>query len=80
MFERKVSEADIRTILESGRTIEDYPEDVPFPSRLILGRVRERPLHVVAARNEEQKELIIITVYEPDLDLWEQDFKTRRRK
>jgi hypothetical protein len=79
MFERKVDPEDVRAILESGETIETYPDDQPYPSRLILGWRGKRPLHVVAADNSEEDEVIIVTVYEPDIRQWETDFKRRKR-
>ncbi len=42
MFERKISPADVRAILESGETIEEYLDDIPYPSRLVLGWVSGR--------------------------------------
>jgi hypothetical protein len=79
MFERKVDTGDIRAVLESGETIENYPDDLPYPSRLILGWRGKRPLHVVAADNAAGDEVIIVTVYEPDVHQWESDFRRRKR-
>lgn len=39
-----------------------------------------KPLHVVVALNELAPRLFIITAYEPDLDHFEPDFRTRRRQ
>ncbi len=57
---------------------EEYPEDHPYPSRLVLGTVDNRPLHVVAADNTVASETIIITVYEPDPRQWEAGFRQRK--
>ncbi len=78
MFERQISEADVREILTRGETIEAYPQDTPYPSRLMLGWCKGRPLHVVAADNAEEQEIIVITVYEPDPEQWEPGFRRRR--
>jgi hypothetical protein len=78
MFQRQVSPPDIRHVLATGEIIEDYPDDTPYPSRLVLGWCGSRPLHVVAADNKEDQETIIITVYEPDPDKWEPGFKKRK--
>ena len=60
----------------SGEIIEDYPDDVPYPSCLVFGRTRDgRPVHVVCAHVPEDT-AIIITVYEPDPDRWT-DFRRR---
>jgi len=71
MFERRITEEDVRYVLETGETVEDYPDDRPYPSRLILGWRGERPLHVVVADD--------VTVYEPDTNLWEEGFRRRRQ-
>ena len=42
MLERSISAADVLVVLISGETIEDYPEDTPFPSQLTLGWVAQR--------------------------------------
>lgn len=79
MFQRQVSADDIRHVLETGVIIENYPDDQPYPSRLVMGWCGERPLHVVAADNAEAQETIVITVYEPDSDQWESGFTRRMR-
>jgi len=78
MFERGISEAQVREVLEGGEEITAYPDDKPYPSRLLLGWRGERPLHVVAAYNAQDDEEIVITVYEPEAALWEDGFKRRR--
>lgn len=78
MFERRIGIDEIRRVLEAGETLERYPDDSPYPSRLVLGWPGGRPLHVVAAENIEENETIVITVYEPDPGLWTPD--RRRRK
>ena len=78
MFQRQVDVLDIRHVLETGEVIEEYLDDTPHPSRLMLGWCSGRPLHLVAADNKENQETIIITVYEPDPDKWEPDFKKRK--
>ena len=79
MFERCFSEEDIRHILDTGETIENYPDDIPYPSRLILGRRGLRPVHIVVVDNNEDNEIILITIYEPDSRQWEVDFRRRRK-
>jgi hypothetical protein len=78
MFERRVSIEDIEAVIDSGETIKDYPDDSPYPSRLVLGWRGARPLHVVVADNSRENELVVITVYEPDPEFWEDDFRRRR--
>lgn len=79
MFVRGVADADIRYVLENGETIEDYPDDTPYPSRLVLGWRGARPLHIVVADNIEDDQWIVVTVYEPDPNQWEANFRRRKR-
>jgi len=79
MFQRRISPEEIRHVLETGVIVEEYPGDLPYPSRLVLGWHRTRPLHVVAADNPAEQETIVITVYEPDPDQWEPGFTRRKR-
>ncbi len=78
MFLRRIDETDVREVLASGETIETYPDDTPYPSRLVLGWRGARPLHVVVADNVEAEETIVITAYEPDPNEWEPGFRRRR--
>jgi len=77
MFERKISADEVRYVLETGEAIEEYPDDTPYPSRLIMGWYKGRPIHVVAANNSLDKEIIIITVYEPDPSEWDPECRER---
>ncbi len=78
MFERGVSAEEVRDVIEHGQAIEEYPDADPYPSRLVLGWCRSRPLHVVAADDASTGETIVITVYEPDPARWADGF-TRRQ-
>lgn len=71
MAERNITLADALAVLQHGERIEDYPEDNPYPSALFLGWMVEKPLHVLAALDQEHDWAYIITVYEPD-------YRTRR--
>ena len=78
MFERSLSAADMRFVLERGKIIEAY-EDADYPGRLLLGGRGKRPLHVVVAENADDDQAIVVTAYEPDERYWEPGFKRRRR-
>lgn len=58
--------------------MEDYPDDTPYPSRLVLGWSDGRPIHVVVADNVNDQVNIVITAYEPGPAEWELDFKRRK--
>ena len=52
----------------------------PLPSCLVLGWVNggERPMRVVAADDEEEDVTYVITVYEPDPNIWTDDFREKQ--
>lgn len=37
MFGHRISEDDVHQVLLTGEVIEEYPDDTPYPSRLVLG-------------------------------------------
>ncbi len=78
MFERRITDADVAKLLTEGEEIAAYPDDQPYPSRLLLGWRGNRPLHVVAAYNAAYNEAIVVTVYEPDPTLWDDEFRRRK--
>jgi len=77
MFERNIAHDNVVQIVRTGEVIEEYSEDKPFPSFLLLGWVNERPLHVVAAKAEDGT-LFVITVYEPDPEQWDDHYRKRK--
>jgi hypothetical protein len=80
MVVRNIARDAVIGVLKSGDCIEDYPDDFPFPSALFFGWNGARPLHVVAALNEAVPKVFVVTTYEPDLDHFEPDFRTRRKR
>jgi len=74
----EIKEEEVFDAVVSGKIIENYQEDEPYPSCLIYGRTREnRPIHLVCAYSKESDMVIIITVYQPDPKKWI-DFERRR--
>jgi len=80
MFERGVEKDEVIAVISSGETVADYPDDTPYPSRLLLGFVKGRPLHVVVGLDAGKGTCIIVTVYEPQAERWEAGFKKRREQ
>ena len=78
MAERNFQPDQIKVGIHTAVTVEEYLQDHPYPSCLLLFWAGQRPVHVVAANNDEDGETIIITVYEPLPDKW-LDGYTRRR-
>lgn len=79
MYERGIALEDVRRIVETGETIREYGDERPFPTRLILGWIDSRPLHVLVAHAQGEVVVFVITVYEPDPQLWDGEFRQRRR-
>jgi hypothetical protein len=77
MFQRRIGKDEVAQVIATGETIQAYPADKPFPSRLLLGWSGARPIHVVAADDDQAQETIVITVYEPDAAEWDAEFKRR---
>ena len=77
LLQREISLDDVTQAIKSGEIIENYPDDYPYPSCLILGRDKNlQALHVVCGASEN--ELWLITAYRPSLEFWEYDLKTRK--
>ena len=75
MLQRDISREEVKAAILHGKVIENYPQDYPYPSCLIL-HIQGKPLHVVCGAGDG--ELWIITVYRPDPSQWENDFATRK--
>lgn len=68
MAERGISTEDLTRLIINGEIIEDYPDDFPYPSALILGYILDTPYHVVAAKGRNLVK--IVTVYRADEEIW----------
>ncbi len=77
MFERDIGKNEVVSALAGGEIILEYPDDAPYPSKLILAYSDAGVLHVLAAQ-DEQNTCYVVTCYRPDSNLWMDDFKKRR--
>ena len=77
MFQREISNREVESVILTGTCIEQYDEDTPYPSALYMKQIGERYLHVVAAIDDENHH-VVITAYEPNLEKWHKDRKTRK--
>jgi hypothetical protein len=78
MLERGLSRSVVLDVASNGEVIEDYSADRPTPTALLLGWDKKHPIHVVLSI-EPDGEVAIITAYEPSLDAFESDYRTRRK-
>ena len=72
--------AEVEQCLEAAELVEDYRTlHRPLPDCLVLGRLmRDEPCHAVVAIDEENDRLLIVTVYRPSLEEWEDDWSKRK--
>ncbi len=68
MFEAGISEEEVRTAIASGMTTAEYPDDHPYPSRLLMA-AGSRSFLVVIAEDTTTETCLIVMVYILDLDL-----------
>lgn len=78
MAEDDIYVSEVLKALESGKIIERYPADRPFPSCLLYGTANDKPIHIVCALPEHVNIVIIVTVYIPDPEKWV-NFERRMR-
>ena len=78
MVARRITRFEIEAVLAEGCIIAEYPTDKPFPSKLLLGSVRGRSLHIVVAQDEAEH-CYIVTAYEPDPLIWDNDFTLKKK-
>ena len=78
-LERGITIAEMERALLNGEIIERYPDTKPYPSCLVLGwLVSGDPLHIVCSRGDVEPALRIVTLYEPEDALWENNYITRK--
>jgi hypothetical protein len=74
---RNIKYSDIKNAIINGEIIEQILDDYPNPSILILGHCpSNKPLHIAIGVDDDK--LWLITAYFPSLDMWEEDYRTRK--
>ena len=79
MFKRAISADEVEYVVNEGTIITNYSDDKPYPSKLLLAFYKNRPIHVVCSYNSIKKTTIIITTYEPSSNIWNNNFKIRKK-
>jgi hypothetical protein len=77
MFERDIYEEEVEKIINNGTIIENYPTDQPYPSFLVCGFIDKKAIHVVYSKDGNDN-IIVITVYKPNLKKWKSGYKIRK--
>lgn len=74
-----IADAEVDELIFGGEIIEQYPDDRPYPSCLVYGTTHgRRPLHTVCAYDHENARAFIVTVYQPNPEVWE-DYRRRKK-
>jgi hypothetical protein len=71
---------DIEQALEHCELVEDYAAlHRPLPDCLVLGWLTSaEPVHAVIGVDADKERILIITVYQPSKEEWEDDWRTRK--
>lgn len=70
---------EVEAALGSCGLIEDYPTvGRPLPDCLVLGFVGGAPVHITVALDEDNDRVLVVTVYVPSEERWEDDWRTRK--
>ena len=76
--ERDILQSEVIECINNGEIIEYYISDKPFASCLVLGLTyKKRTIHTVCSYADKQ--IYIITAYEPNNEKWESNFRTRKK-
>ncbi len=80
ILDDNLSYEEIYSSVIQGEVIEDYSNDKPYPSCLIMGKnFSGEPIHSVWAYNSDNQWAVLITVYRPNPERWI-DWKVRLKK
>jgi hypothetical protein len=82
LVEHQLTEREIIRALTMGEVIEGYPQLTRYlPDCLLLGwLVNGNSVHIVVGCDQPSDEILIITLYRPTLEKWEDDYRTRKPK
>lgn len=75
--ERGITLDDIEKAIMTGKIIETYADDKPFPSCLICGIDKER-LYIHVVLSSDKQFIYIITSYHPDNNKWTESYTIRK--
>lgn len=77
----RLRKAEVENSLKECIIIADYPaEGRPLPDCLVLGFIGPGPVHSVVAIDRDFDRILIVTVYRPSAERWEDDWKTRKKQ
>ena len=79
LMQRGITQDDVLQAIRTGEIIDQYPDDYPFPSCLVLGlSVLRKLLHVVCGLG--LGEVYMITAYYPNPAEWDNELRKKVTK
>jgi hypothetical protein len=76
----RLRKSSVEDLLKSCIIVEEYERETrALPDCLMLGFTGQEPVHVVVALDQTNDRILIVTVYRPSSERWEDDWKRRRR-
>jgi len=78
MKKRFISRQIILDSFNHYEIIEEYPKDKYFPSYLVYSHDQNKIFHILFAVDIEEDNVRVVTAYYPEIEDWQEDFKTRR--
>ncbi len=72
--------SEVEVSLQKAEVVEEYPHLHRYlPDCLVLAFIStDRPIHCVVAINEPQDYVLIVTIYQPTNQEWQNDWQTRK--
>lgn len=76
----ELRKSEIEYALKDCVLVEDYNVvGRPLPDCLVLGFINDEPVHVVTVLDEDFDRILIVTVYKPSAERWEDGWKKRKK-
>ena len=80
LLERRIRIGDLLDSVAAWRVIEEYPDGRMGPSLLALHELPSGPVHAVWGMfRPDAQSAVLVTVYLPDKEKWDGDFRSRRK-
>ena len=76
MGERRITQDDVKSVIETGDVIEEHLDTKPHPKVLIMAQLFGEPLYVSCAF--DKRYAYIITVHRYDSEIWIDPWNRRR--
>jgi hypothetical protein len=80
LHQRGLDAGALRDAMASLEIIEAYPDDKYLPSFLLRGEIGGAAFHAQIATDVEGNNVRVVTMYIPDPDEWDEEFRKRRTR